>query len=174
MAIATRWTSHERCHAFWVLMTDETEFSHPSVRTKFIFGADGGRSRVARDTDAKFTSQPSGGIACNILFQADVGHLMEGRHAQIHTISMFTHHHHPHHNLINATREKPQLTFRQSILTSSLILVQLVSEAHPRPPPFSLPPPYWKASKPPRQAVRLAVAWRKRGTRDEQQVSGSH
>lgn len=56
------------------------------IRTKFLFGADGARSQVARSTDAKLSSMPSQGIACNVIFTADLGHLMDGRHAQLHTI----------------------------------------------------------------------------------------
>lgn len=57
------------------------------VRTKFLFGADGGRSPVAKAAEATFASRPSLGVACNVLFDADVSHLMQGRHAQLHTIS---------------------------------------------------------------------------------------
>ncbi|KAG8169431.1 hypothetical protein KVR01_000176 [Diaporthe batatas] len=56
------------------------------IRTKYLFGADGGRSQVARSTNARLESQPSSGIACNILFKAELSHLMEGKHAQLHTI----------------------------------------------------------------------------------------
>ncbi|KAF3761160.1 hypothetical protein M406DRAFT_296739 [Cryphonectria parasitica EP155] len=56
------------------------------IRTKFLFGADGGHSTVARFTNAKFTSMPSQGVACNILLSCDVTHLIEGRQAQLHTI----------------------------------------------------------------------------------------
>lgn len=56
------------------------------IRTKFLFGADGGRSQVARSTEAKLSSMPSQGIACNVIFTADLSHLMGGKHAQLHTI----------------------------------------------------------------------------------------
>ena len=56
------------------------------IRTKFLFGADGGRSQVARSADAKFSSKPSQGVACNVIFTADLSHLMDSRHAQLHTI----------------------------------------------------------------------------------------
>ncbi|KAL1865012.1 hypothetical protein Daus18300_007359 [Diaporthe australafricana] len=57
------------------------------IRTKFLFGADGGRSQVAKSANATLSSQPSQGIACNILFKADLTHLMEEKHAQLHTIT---------------------------------------------------------------------------------------
>ncbi|KAJ0107064.1 hypothetical protein J7T55_006942 [Diaporthe amygdali] len=56
------------------------------IRTKFLFGADGGRSQIARSANATLSSQPSQGIACNVLFKADLSHLMEERNAQLHTI----------------------------------------------------------------------------------------
>lgn len=56
------------------------------IRTKYLFGADGGRSQVARSTNARLASQPSQGIACNILFKADLTNLMAEKQAQLHTI----------------------------------------------------------------------------------------
>lgn len=56
------------------------------IRTKHLFGADGGRSQVARSTNARLASQPSQGIACNILFKADLTNLMAEKQAQLHTI----------------------------------------------------------------------------------------
>lgn len=56
------------------------------IRTKFLFGADGGRTQVARSTQAKFSSMPSQGIGCNVMFTADLSSLMDSRHAQLHTI----------------------------------------------------------------------------------------
>ncbi len=57
-----------------------------TIRSRYIFGADGGRSVVARSGDFKFVVVPSAGVACNILFTADIGHLMQDRQSQLHTI----------------------------------------------------------------------------------------
>jgi 2-polyprenyl-6-methoxyphenol hydroxylase-like FAD-dependent oxidoreductase len=56
------------------------------IRTKFLFGADGGRSQIARSTNASMLEQPPKGVACNIFFKADLNNLMEEKHAQLHTI----------------------------------------------------------------------------------------
>ncbi|TLS26558.1 hypothetical protein PpBr36_04077 [Pyricularia pennisetigena] len=48
------------------------------VQTGYLFGADGGRSTVARSAEANFSfdSKPSKGVACNILLKADLSHVM--------------------------------------------------------------------------------------------------
>ncbi|KAL7908491.1 FAD binding domain-containing protein [Trichoderma velutinum] len=56
------------------------------IKTRYVFGADGGRSTVSRALDFKFNVAPSFGVACNILINADLGHLMYGRYAQLHWI----------------------------------------------------------------------------------------
>jgi hypothetical protein len=54
------------------------------IKSRYIFGCDGGRSTVARSLDFKFEAAPSGGVACNILLEADVGDRMQGRFANLH------------------------------------------------------------------------------------------
>jgi 2-polyprenyl-6-methoxyphenol hydroxylase-like FAD-dependent oxidoreductase len=56
------------------------------VRSRFLFGADGGRSFVARSLNFNFLVEPSAGVACNILLNADLTHLMHERHAQLHWV----------------------------------------------------------------------------------------
>lgn len=56
------------------------------IRSRFIFGADGGKSVVARRGDFSFKVEPSGGVACNILFNADLDHLIQNRESQLHWI----------------------------------------------------------------------------------------
>jgi 2-polyprenyl-6-methoxyphenol hydroxylase-like FAD-dependent oxidoreductase len=50
------------------------------VKSRYIFGCDGGRSTVARSFNFKYESEPSGGVACNILLEADVGDVREESH----------------------------------------------------------------------------------------------
>lgn len=57
------------------------------IRSKYIFGADGGRSLVARKGNFNFDMKPSIGIACNILFEANLEGRMQGREAQLQWIS---------------------------------------------------------------------------------------
>ncbi|OJJ38361.1 hypothetical protein ASPWEDRAFT_126752 [Aspergillus wentii DTO 134E9] len=47
-----------------------------TLRTRYLFGADGARSHVARSFDFKFINKPGGAKACNILFRADLDHLL--------------------------------------------------------------------------------------------------
>ncbi|KAK5989609.1 2,4-dichlorophenol 6-monooxygenase [Cladobotryum mycophilum] len=56
------------------------------IKTKYLFGADGGRSTVGRSLEFKFKKSPSFGVACNILLNADLEHLMRHRHAQLHWV----------------------------------------------------------------------------------------
>ncbi|KAL2839892.1 FAD binding domain-containing protein [Aspergillus pseudodeflectus] len=57
------------------------------IRTRYLFGADGARSYVARALDFKFIHKPTGGNACNVFFRADLGHVLhEGRLAGLHWI----------------------------------------------------------------------------------------
>lgn len=71
----------------WVcLVEDLVRKDTYRIRTKFLFGADGGRSQVARSTEARLSSMPSQGVGCNVIFTADLSNLMDTRHAQLHTI----------------------------------------------------------------------------------------
>ncbi|KAF5557900.1 phenol 2-monooxygenase [Fusarium napiforme] len=50
------------------------------VRTKYLFGADGARSQIARQFDFNFLTQSPGPKACNVLFRADLSrHLTKPR-----------------------------------------------------------------------------------------------
>lgn len=46
------------------------------VRSRFLFGADGGRSRVVKQLDLPMYKQPSQGTAINVLADVDLSHLM--------------------------------------------------------------------------------------------------
>ncbi|GAP82333.2 putative phenol 2-monooxygenase [Rosellinia necatrix] len=57
------------------------------IRAKYVFGADGSRSKVAQLLGLKYLVEPQNGIACNVLFKADIGHLIpEERYAGLHSI----------------------------------------------------------------------------------------
>ncbi|KAF2035047.1 hypothetical protein EK21DRAFT_97224 [Setomelanomma holmii] len=55
-----------------------------AIRTKYLFGADGGRSTVAKILELPFTSIPGGGFAYNVLFRADLTHVMHHREGNLH------------------------------------------------------------------------------------------
>lgn len=54
------------------------------IRTRFLFGADGGRSIVAKQLDLPFTSIPGGGFAYNVLLRADLTHLVQHAPGNLH------------------------------------------------------------------------------------------
>ncbi|KAE8382744.1 FAD binding domain-containing protein [Aspergillus bertholletiae] len=57
------------------------------IRTRYLFGADGARSHIARSLNFNFISKPSGAKACNILLEADLDHIMrKERQAALHWI----------------------------------------------------------------------------------------
>ncbi|KAG7409334.1 2,4-dichlorophenol 6-monooxygenase [Fusarium oxysporum f. sp. rapae] len=57
------------------------------IRTKYLFGADGARSQIARQFDFQFLTESPGPKACNVLFRADLGrYLTEGRRCGMHWI----------------------------------------------------------------------------------------
>ncbi|KAJ4326141.1 hypothetical protein N0V94_000304 [Neodidymelliopsis sp. IMI 364377] len=57
-----------------------------TIRTRFLFGADGGRSVVAQQLGLPFTSMPGGALAHNVLVRAEFGHLMPHREGNLHMI----------------------------------------------------------------------------------------
>ncbi|KAK3648785.1 hypothetical protein LTR56_007225 [Elasticomyces elasticus] len=54
------------------------------VHSKYLFGADGARSQIARQLELPMIKQPSQGFAVNILIEADMSHLMENRMGNLH------------------------------------------------------------------------------------------
>ncbi|KAJ4410444.1 hypothetical protein N0V91_001930 [Didymella pomorum] len=58
------------------------------IRAKYVFGADGGRSHVARSLGFNFSTTPGGARACNVLIRADLGQLLpEKKQAGIHWLT---------------------------------------------------------------------------------------
>lgn len=53
------------------------------VRSRFLCGADGGRSQVARQMEVEFDTTPGMAHASNVIIEADCDHFMAGREAQL-------------------------------------------------------------------------------------------
>lgn len=71
------------------LCTVQDHFTQQTIqiRTKYLFGADGARSTVARSLDFKFLSKPGGIKACNVLIRANLAKYMtKERHASLNWI----------------------------------------------------------------------------------------
>ena len=56
------------------------------VKSKYLFGADGARSNIARQLGLPMIKRPGQGFAINVLIEADMSHLMEHRKGNLHWI----------------------------------------------------------------------------------------
>ena len=56
------------------------------IRSRFVFGCDGARSPVASSIGLSLDAKPSGGIAYNILFNADLSDIMKHQTGHLHWI----------------------------------------------------------------------------------------
>lgn len=57
-----------------------------SIRTKYLFGADGARSQVLKQLNLPLLVKPSQGLAINVLVRADLSHLIENRKGNLHWV----------------------------------------------------------------------------------------
>lgn len=55
-----------------------------TIRCRYLFGADGARSRIIRQLELPMTKKPGGGLAWNVLVKADLGRLVEFRKGNLH------------------------------------------------------------------------------------------
>ncbi|KAH8887264.1 hypothetical protein GQ53DRAFT_874391 [Thozetella sp. PMI_491] len=56
------------------------------VRSKYLFGADGARSKIVQQASIPLIHRPGQGFAVNVLIKADMAHLMEHRKGNLHWI----------------------------------------------------------------------------------------
>ena len=56
------------------------------VRSRYLFGADGARSKIVQQASIPLIRRPGQGFAVNVLMKADMGHLMEHRKGNLHWI----------------------------------------------------------------------------------------
>jgi 2-polyprenyl-6-methoxyphenol hydroxylase-like FAD-dependent oxidoreductase len=56
------------------------------VRSKYLFGADGARSRIVKQLGLPLNAQPGGGVAINVLVKADLSHLVSTRKGNLHWV----------------------------------------------------------------------------------------
>ena len=56
------------------------------IRSKYLFGADGARSRIAKQLEIPFEIGTGGGLAINVLVKADLSHLVKNRMGNLHWI----------------------------------------------------------------------------------------
>jgi 2,4-dichlorophenol 6-monooxygenase len=65
----------------WVTLRDRTSNEGFKVKAKFVIGADGGNSQVAKDLELPFEGQERIGHSINILFESDLSRFTEHRPA---------------------------------------------------------------------------------------------
>jgi 2-polyprenyl-6-methoxyphenol hydroxylase-like FAD-dependent oxidoreductase len=86
MHFSTTFMSYSKSDSGYIISTlkDNLTQREFNIRSRFLCGADGGRSQVARDMKAEFDTKPGMAHACNIIFEADCDHIMPGHEAQLH------------------------------------------------------------------------------------------
>ncbi|KAE8406396.1 FAD binding domain-containing protein [Aspergillus pseudonomiae] len=65
---------------------DEVLKQHYTVRSKYLFGADGARSRIMKQLQIPLISKPGKGVAINVLVKADLSNLIKHRMGNLHFI----------------------------------------------------------------------------------------
>jgi 2-polyprenyl-6-methoxyphenol hydroxylase-like FAD-dependent oxidoreductase len=56
------------------------------IECKYLFAADGARSRIVAQLDLPLERHPGGGVALNVLVKADLSHLMKYRNGNLHWV----------------------------------------------------------------------------------------
>jgi 2-polyprenyl-6-methoxyphenol hydroxylase-like FAD-dependent oxidoreductase len=56
------------------------------IRSKYLFGCDGGRSQVIRQLKIPLTKKPGQGLAINVLVKVDLQHAVENRMGNLHWV----------------------------------------------------------------------------------------
>lgn len=88
MRFSTKLIGVKRSSGVWTCEVEDLITKNVfEFHAKYIFGADGGRSIVARSLNFEFTKNASGGVACNVVVNADLDHVMHpARQADLHWI----------------------------------------------------------------------------------------
>lgn len=79
----------EEDHATWKIITtvkDNISQIEYRIRSKYLFGADGARSRIVKQLSLPLDIKPSQGLAINVLVKTDLSHLVKYRKGNLHYI----------------------------------------------------------------------------------------
>ena len=68
------------------IVRDNVSKQEYQIRTKYIFGADGGHSHVVKQLNLPLDTKPGQGLAINVLVKADLSHLIEHRKGNLHWV----------------------------------------------------------------------------------------
>ncbi|KAH8695974.1 FAD binding domain-containing protein [Talaromyces proteolyticus] len=69
-----------------VTVRDDLADTKYQIQTKYLFGADGARSRIVKQLSLPLNVKPGQGLAINILVKADLSHLMQHRKGNLHYV----------------------------------------------------------------------------------------
>ncbi|POR38182.1 Uncharacterized protein TPAR_01611 [Tolypocladium paradoxum] len=69
-----------------VTLRDKLSNYEYTVRTKYLFGADGAQSQVVKQLNLPMNRKPGQGVAINVLVKADLSHLVESRQGNLHWV----------------------------------------------------------------------------------------
>lgn len=56
------------------------------IRSKYLFGCDGGRSQIVRQLNIPLIKKPGQGLAINVLVKVDLSHVVENRMGNLHWV----------------------------------------------------------------------------------------
>lgn len=76
----------ERSHVITAAVRDDLTETETTIRTTYLFGADGARSHVVRQLGLPLDRKPGQGLAFNVLVKADMSHLMGSRMGNLHWV----------------------------------------------------------------------------------------
>lgn len=79
-------SQHEGSDVITVTVRDRLSGRDYTVRTKYLFGADGAQSQVVKQLDLPMDRQPGQGLAINVLVKADLSHLVASRKGNLHWV----------------------------------------------------------------------------------------
>ena len=67
-------------------LRDDISGTEYRVQSRYLFGADGARSRIVKQLGLPLQAQPGGGLAINVLVEADLSHLLPNRRGNLHWV----------------------------------------------------------------------------------------
>jgi 2-polyprenyl-6-methoxyphenol hydroxylase-like FAD-dependent oxidoreductase len=73
-------------HRIVSTLHDKVLNKHYKVRSKYLFGADGARSRIMKQLQIPLIAEPGKGVAINVLIKADLTNLIANRMGNLHFI----------------------------------------------------------------------------------------
>jgi 2-polyprenyl-6-methoxyphenol hydroxylase-like FAD-dependent oxidoreductase len=67
-------------------LRDDLSGAEYQVKTKYLFGADGARSKIVKQLNLPLSIKPGQGMAINVLVKTDLSHLVKHRQGNLHWV----------------------------------------------------------------------------------------